>query len=123
MVMTTQTRRKLRVLQIGFSSKHYINKKFVSGNREGEPIYVDVCVNDANVSTELDTGTYETVISEKILHNHFKNVNIFDTLTNLRGYDSTVMNPVGKLSNLNVKFRNKNCMLVGTYCRVQVQSS
>ena len=97
--------------KLDIDGKQYINKNFVSGDRYGEPMYVDICVNDTNVCMEVDMGTYETVISEKVLRDYFNNVNICDTLINLRGYDGTVMNPVGKLSNLNVKFRNKNYVL------------
>ncbi|XP_048513423.1 uncharacterized protein LOC125501460 [Athalia rosae] len=93
--------------KLEFKNKAYVNKTFVSGDRDGEPMYVNVCVNDTDIKMEIDTGTYETVISEKILHEKFKKWNVCDTVVSLRGYDGTVMNPIGKLSNLKINLRNK----------------
>lgn len=89
-----------------------ISSNFVSGDRDdGEPMFVGVSVNGTEVNMEIDTGTYATVISEKILKENFKNAKVTKTGVNLRGYDSRLMKPIGKLSNITVDFHGKRCVL------------
>lgn len=89
-----------------------LSKKIVSGDRDdGEPMFVSVNVNGVDLSMEIDTGTYATVISERILNENFKNAKIVSTGINLRGYDGRAMQPIGKLSNLTVEFNGKICIL------------
>ncbi|CAB0042928.1 unnamed protein product [Trichogramma brassicae] len=76
----------------------FVNKHFVSGDRDGAPMYVDVLINDLNTRMEVDSGTYESVISNKIWREKFSNARLSDTPVELRGYDGTIMNPIEKRS-------------------------
>lgn len=95
--------------QIELDGNQCLYKKLVSEDRDGEPMFVNVRVNRVDVSMEIDTGTYATVISKKTLHDSLKRVKMNKTSENLRSYDSRTMHPVGKLSNLTVKFQGKSC--------------
>ncbi|XP_046608775.1 uncharacterized protein K02A2.6-like [Neodiprion virginianus] len=85
-----------------------------SGAR-AEPMNVDLCVNGKNVSMELDTGMFATVISESEKNKFFKNEKIIKTDVKLRTYDDKVLRPLGKLVDLQVKFNGKERTL---YCFV-----
>lgn len=86
---------------------NFVNKHFVSGDRDGAPMYIDVRINDVNTRMEVDSGTYESVISNKIWREKFANAKLSDTPIDLRGYDGTIMSPIGKITKLKVTFRNK----------------
>ncbi|XP_036150440.1 uncharacterized protein K02A2.6-like [Monomorium pharaonis] len=82
----------------------------------GAPMYENVEINDVNVCMELNTGTYATVISELYYNKYFKSCNIVKTERNLKTYDEKILQPIGKLTNLKVKYRNAvrklNCFVL-----------
>ena len=98
------------------SSKLNNFKYFVSGDRDGEPMYVCVKVNGMNINMEVDSGTFETVISEKICSDLFRNFKISKTHSKMNGYTGVVMRPIGVLNGLEIEFRNQrkklNCYVM-----------
>ena len=80
----------------------------VCKNENAEPMYINVIVNNKNnVRFEIDTGTYATVISKKIFDDHFRDLQIVRTNFNLKSYDNSTLQPMGKLADLEVNILNK----------------
>ncbi|KAL7307756.1 hypothetical protein TKK_0000428 [Trichogramma kaykai] len=67
-----------------------------------------VKVNGKIVVFEIDTGTYETVISKKTKDSVFKNVNVTKVNKQLYCYDERAIKPLGSLENLRVFLDGKD---------------
>ncbi|EFN87973.1 hypothetical protein EAI_00158, partial [Harpegnathos saltator] len=75
------------------------------------PMFIDICINEIKLNLEIDTGTFATVISEKIFNDYFKNFKLEKTNQTLKSYDGKTLEPFGKMSNLTVEFNNKTRIL------------
>ncbi|XP_011687071.1 PREDICTED: uncharacterized protein K02A2.6-like [Wasmannia auropunctata] len=73
---------------------------------KAEPMFIDIEVNNRTVKMELDTGTYVTAISEQDKHKYFSNLTLDKVELVLTSYGGNVLEPLGKLKNLKVKFNN-----------------
>lgn len=56
---------------------------------------------------EVDSGTFVTVMSQKIKSELFGKLKVEKTTAYLRGYDGKKLQPIGKLENLTENFKNK----------------
>ncbi|KMQ88944.1 hypothetical protein RF55_11491 [Lasius niger] len=85
-----------------------LNNMYADTNgKDSEPMMIELFINRKKLPMEVDTGTFVTVISEKEKNENFANLEIKETSVYLRGYDSKVLEPIGKLENLTVAFKNK----------------
>ena len=75
------------------------------------PMYVMININGKDLNFEIDTGTFATVISEKIYIDFFKGLYITKTSKDLRAYGGQALVLLGELLNLKVTFRNVNKIL------------
>ncbi|XP_058810395.1 uncharacterized protein LOC131675434 [Phymastichus coffea] len=80
-------------------------------DRDGKPMFVDVTINNIKIRMEVDTGTFVTVLSEKLYRKFFNSYKLVQTDRRLMAYDKNILLPVGKLLNLEVKINNKICLL------------
>lgn len=88
------------------SDMFYKAEQKCNSDCEGEPMYEIIIVNGMKIRMEIDTGTYVTVISEKLYESYFKNCKIEETGRKLKTCDEKTLTFLGKLTNLTVKFRN-----------------
>ena len=68
---------------------------------------VKVNINGKNINFEIDTGTYASVISEKVYKENFVNIQIESTSKKLRTYGGHPLVPIGELVNLKAIFNDK----------------
>lgn len=90
--------------KIDFDDKYV---KYVSGNDQAEPMFLELIVNGIKLKMELDTGTYVTVISEKYFNKHLKGYTLAKTERNFKVYGNSILQPIGKLTKLTVEFENE----------------
>ena len=69
-------------------------------------MHVELKVNGKNLDFEIDTGTFATVISEKMYIKHFIKSKITETKKDLRAYGGHAFVPLGELTDLEVTFNN-----------------
>ncbi|XP_029156062.1 uncharacterized protein K02A2.6-like [Nylanderia fulva] len=74
---------------------------------DAEPMFLDVRVNSKQIRMEIDTGTFATVTSELGYDKFFKGLKIEKTANRLRTYDNSILNPVGKVVNVQIEFNGK----------------
>lgn len=91
------------------SDVHNIDKNV--NNVDAEPMFVNISINERELNLEIDTGTFVTVISEKIFNDYFKDFKLTKTNQRLRAYDGKTLQPTGKMSNLTVEFNDKTRVL------------
>ncbi|XP_048514943.1 uncharacterized protein K02A2.6-like [Athalia rosae] len=93
-----------------------IDCKLVVNNIKADPMFVDVHLNGKKILMEIDSGTYYTVVSERLKAKHLQNWKIDKCNTNLYGYEHNEMQPIGQLKNLKVNFNNQlknlNCLVL-----------
>src|SRR5277367_2683252 len=70
------------------------------------PILLDILMDNKPVSTELDTGSAVSTISEELYRKQFSNQTLLDNDLLLRTYDGSVITPIGKIE-LNVKYNSQ----------------
>ena len=92
-------------------SAYVSNEKYVNFVEEAEPMYEKIIVNGKEINLEIDTGTYATIISEKMYNENFREFQICKTGTHLKAYDGKVIQPMGKMNNVTVNFKGKTCVL------------
>lgn len=71
-----------------------------------EPYKLDVCVEDINLSMEVDTGSAISCISDDCYRNNFNHCELKSTRLILKYYTGEIVKPLGKIS-VDVKFQNK----------------
>lgn len=76
-------------------------------NVKADPMFINVAINGKEISMEIDTGVYATVLSEKVKNEFFKELKLVKTKHFLEDYVENVLNPVGSFENLSVMINNK----------------
>ena len=71
------------------------------------PMNVKVNINGKNMYFEIDTGTYASVISQKVYKENSVNIQIESTSKKLRAYGGHPLVPIGELVNLKAIFNDK----------------
>jgi len=86
----------------------------VNSNSSGDPIKINVCVNDINISFELDTGSKVTLMPESLFKKLFPSVKLSKTSTILKSFSGDLVHPIGEFLS-NVEFQHsvkKLCVIV-----------
>ena len=86
-------------------------KQTCSRDCEGNPMYEYMVINGIKIKMEIDTGTYATVISSVCHANYLRDCKIEKTERKLKTYDEKILQPIGKLTNLVVNFKNQKRIL------------
>ncbi|XP_058796647.1 uncharacterized protein K02A2.6-like [Phymastichus coffea] len=80
-------------------------------NIQAEPMRLKLKIYNKIVEFEIDTGTYETVMSKITKDKFFGDIKLVEQKRNLFCYDDRVIKPLGSLENFKVEFNNKNFKL------------